>query len=294
MSCAKAGYGMAVAVAMLATGSVNGAVVNLLSADQSGVESSTINVSPRTSQGTDPTGWTIVNGTVGTGDFSGELASPLVDLSVEAVGSPFGGGSSNSMLLFDASGTGGLNDGDYQLKFQSTGNFTQDANNTGSALYFAFDFRVNTVAGASDYVHFRPYFWNNSNVVLVSIDSQGGRIATSNASNVLGTNLFAKDAWYRLEGVLETATTGSLKLTKWDTDTDSPVVVYDQTNLTLTPFSVFPETGVKNVVVHAAYSANGRVDVNVDNVVIGYVPEPAAVGLLGLSGATMLARRPKR
>ena len=288
--------------------------VNLLTPDQSGFENDTVNPDPRVFVGAVPTGW----------DAANVNPSPN-DVSVEAVGSPFDGGSSKSMIIYKST-TGPSNP-------QLRATVTLPTNTvTDSQFQFRFDFKSNASAsfpGATKLLFgFNFNGGANTNVSTLAIAATDSVrfIQANNGSNPslsLNNNFtqFSLDTWYRMTvttlgfGTISNSKTDPLntltgllaavELQVWDSINDVAVdvpVFNPNNNDANNIFMLWPSSGgfsavnsIDSAYLYAGYTNNtGLVDFNIDNVFVGVIPESATMSMIVLGSVLMIARSHRR
>lgn len=256
---------------------------NLLTDEQSTFESDSPNASPRTAQGADPAGWTIIN--------ENDAGGGRSDICVENTGSPFDGGSDKSMLIFKSAA------GSKQM-FASL----KLPQNQGGAFKFGFDFRLNssTLSRQNEKLLFGVQLDGQpTKCFIIAIGAENDKHwfqsnnGTNPSFNINNWSQFKPDTWYRITGSVRrvgavpnrvgdktdklTGLLGSFQLWMWDADKNAPVRM-KLTNSNIPGggnlFLLWPEVdslpaSIDAVHIATGYADNqGQMDFNVDNVFI--------------------------
>jgi hypothetical protein len=216
-------------------------------------------------------------------NVSGELsdANGLIDVSVDGtVGSPFDGGSAQSLLIFADYSRSGR---------QAVSDTAFSESQSDNPISYSIDFRINNLTGSTASTIF------NSRILAGDLTAGGFRVQQLNASDIELQNLsggtlqsLSLNEWYRLEldfpAASSDSTTYTATLTAFSTMTPVSFTLNRAPSLSFSYYDV-------------QLNSSNHTDVNVDNVnawVTGStfaVPEPGSAGLAALGLLSLVVFR---
>lgn len=237
-------------------------------------ESDSVDTGPRTSPlGANPANWSI-------GGFQRDDAGGIRDANVEAVGSPFDGGSGKSMLIF------GNNTATGDPRYEASASI---APASSSEILFQFDIRFNntTLLPSGDH-HWRLFggggqgsnFTFSAGVSNVAFNAGGSPTVN------LGTLNY--NTWYRIQALIPASTiaTNEYRVSV----TDFPTLTTNfYTAKNRSAFNGSPWTSI----LFNTNNSTQITDFNLDNVQVTAVPEPplAILAVTGMLGWMLWRRR---